>query len=510
MLVDDQSRVIAFLRLPSSHGGAPVEVIETHSAMVFLAGGRALKLKRAVRFDYLDFSTEELRRAACEAEVGVNRRAAPDIYLGVIAVTRERDGSLALGGPGAPVDWLVHMRRFDQEALFDRLASRGALDLALMRPLASAIAAFHRTAPPRPDQGGYAGMRWVIDGNAAGFGEQGDGILDPSACDALTTRARDALASCTDLLERRRTDGFVRQCHGDLHLRNLVLLDGRPTLFDAIEFNDAIACGDVLYDLAFLLMDLVRRGLPRHANEVLNGYLDETDDLEGLRLLPLFLSCRAAVRAKTSATAATLQTDPRRRPELEELAREYLRMAMGLLQPAMPVLVAIGGFSGSGKSTLARTLARAIPPAPGALVIRSDELRKRLSGVGPLMRLGPDAYSPEMTARVYRGLEARAHRALAAGHSAIVDAVYAAPADRLGIEAIADGKARFLGLWLEAPEQVLLARVNERTADASDADAAVVRRQLANDGGRIEWRRIDGSAASSDVCRKAEAWVLDQ
>ena len=189
----------------------------------------------------------------------------------------------------------------------------------------------------------------------------------------------------------------MRQCHGDLHLRNIVLLEGRPTLFDGVEFNDRIACTDVLYDLAFLLMDLWRRRLPRHANAVWNRYLADTSDLDGVSLLPLFLSCRAAVRAKTSATAAPLQDDVRRCGELQASAREYLAMAEDLLHPPRPCLVAIGGFSGTGKSTLALGLAPSVGAVPGAVVIRSDEIRKQLCGVPPLERLGQEGYSSEMS-----------------------------------------------------------------------------------------------------------------
>jgi uncharacterized protein len=321
MITEDQTAVIEFLASPATHGGGQVERIDTHSAIVFLAGARGYKLKRAVLFDYLDFSTLERRRALCEAEVRLNRRTAPGLYLGVLPVTREADGSLALSGAGPPVDWVVEMNRFDQEALFDRLAAAGHLDVGLMRPLATAIAEFHAAAERRTDHGGKAGMAWVIDGNAAGFAEYGAACLDPAAASRLTSDASTELARRGTLLDRRRDAGFVRQCHGDLHLRNIVLLDGRPTLFDGVEFNDEISCTDVLYDLAFLLMDLWRRQLPRHANAVCNQYLAETGDVEGMRLLPLFLSCRAAVRAKTSATAATFQDDARRRGALQEVWR---------------------------------------------------------------------------------------------------------------------------------------------------------------------------------------------
>ena len=500
MVTEDQSEVVAFLASPSTHGGAAVERIDTHASIVFLAGGRALKLKRAVRYDYLDFATAERRQTMCEGEVRINRRTAPALYRGVLPVTRQPDGSLALGGSGRPVDWLVEMIRFDQDGLFDRLAARGALDLALMRPLAAAIARLHASAEPRCDHGGAAGMGWVVDGNAAGFADEGAGVLAPAACAALTRTSREQLARQRRLLDARRHAGLVRQCHGDLHLRNIVLLDGHPTLFDAIEFNDAIACTDVLYDLAFLLMDLWRRQLPRHANAVWNGYLADGQNLEGAALLPLFLSCRAAVRAKTSATAARLQTDPLRKSELQDTARDYLAMAQRLLRPPPPCLIAIGGFSGSGKSTVAQALAPLIGAVPGAVVIRSDEVRKQLCGVPSLRRLGPEGYAAEVTRRVYDVTAHRAAQVVAGGHAAIVDAVYARSGDRHAIARIAEAaQVPFVGVWLEAPEPVLIARAKQRRLDASDADATVIREQLARDPGAIDWHRVDAAGALDEV-----------
>jgi uncharacterized protein len=499
-VTEDQSETIAFLALPSTYGGAAVERIETHASIVFLAGARAWKLKRAVRYDYLDFSTVERRRSMCEAELRINRRAAPALYLGVVSVTRERDGSLALGGSGPAVDWVIEMARFDQEALFDRLAARGALDMKLMSGLATAVASFHRGADLRHDHGGRAGMEWVVEGNAGGFAEQGVGTLDAPTCARLTSAARHAVDCHAALLDARRAAGLVRQSHGDLHLRNIVLLDGTPTLFDAVEFNDEISCIDVLYDLAFLLMDLWRRGLPRHANAVWNGWLREMLDYGGVSLLPLFLSCRAAIRAKTSATAANLQTNPERRGELVLLAQEYLATAERLLNPPGPRLVAVGGLSGSGKSTIALALAPSVGPVPGAVVIRSDEIRKELCGVPPLVRLGPEGYTADISRRVYATAVDRAAAVIRGGHAAIVDAVFARLTDR---DAIADVAASagvpFVGLWLDAPESVLLARTERRRFDPSDADAAVVRAQLRQTTGPITWRRVDASGTLEDV-----------
>jgi aminoglycoside phosphotransferase family enzyme/predicted kinase len=446
----------------------------------------------------------------CDAEVRLNRRTAPDIYRGVVPITREPGGTLALGGSGAPIDWVVEMNRFSQEALFDRLAAAGRLDLELMPPLAAAIAEFHRIAEPRGGHGGRPGMEWVIEGNAAGFAEYGQDVLDTLSSGRLTADSRAELERRGALLDERRASGFVRHCHGDLHLRNIVLLDGRPTLFDGVEFNDEIACIDVLYDLAFLLMDLWRRELPRHANAVWNRYLEETGDLSGMSMMPLFLSCRAAVRAKTSATAARLQPDARRRDELQALAREYLAMADGLLHPPGPCLVAIGGFSGTGKSTLARGLAPSVGGVPGAVVIRSDLIRKQLSGVSPLDRLGPEGYSSEMSGRVYATVTERARTAIREGHSAIVDAVYARPADRQAIERVAVAVAvPFVGIWLEAPETTLITRVEQRRDDVSDADAAVIRLQHRDGAGVIGWHRVEASRSPGGVIDEASKRVRE-
>ena len=503
MITEGQSDVIDFLGSPAAHGGAAVERIETHASVVFLAGGTAWKLKRAVRYDYLDFSTARRRKAMCEAELRINRRTAPSLYRRVVAVTREADGTLALDGAGTAIDWVLEMARFDQEGLFDRLAARRALDVTLMRALAVAIAAFHQSAEPRRDHGGARGLAWVIDGNASGFADQGARLFDPVVCAEVTRASQRALDRHRALIDKRREDGRVRQCHGDLHLRNIVLIDGTPTLFDAVEFNDEIACIDVLYDLAFLLMDLWRRELPRHANAVFNAYLAETGDLEGLALLPLFLSCRAAIRAKTSATAAGLRADAQR-VELEELARRYLDMARQLLAPPSPALVAVGGLSGSGKSALSYALAPSLGAVPGAVVLRSDEIRKRLCGKDPLERLGPEGYTADVSRRVYAELAARAAAVVRGGCAAIADAVFAGPADRAAIaRAAADAGVPFAGIWLDAPESVLIARASGRRGDPSDADAAVIRRQMAEDVGLIEWSRVDASPAHDAVVRLA-------
>jgi predicted kinase len=262
--------------------------------------------------------------------------------------------------------------------------------------------------------------------------------------------------------------------------------------------------------MEFLLMDLWRRKLPQHASVVWNRYLAETTDFDAVCLLPLFLSCRAAVRAKTSATAAQLQEDTRRRSELHAMSRDYLAMAQRLLRPPRPCLVAVAGFSGSGKSTLALGLAPSIGPLPGAVVIRSDETQTRLAGVPLLERLGPDGYSPEMSMRVYATLADRVAVILRGGHSVIVDAVYAETVDRQAIEQVAAAASvPFIGFWLDAPEAVLVSRTTDRQNDPSDADAAVVRMQRSRGAGDVTWHRLDASQPAASVLEAATKYVRD-
>lgn len=508
MIIDDQHDVIACLSDPGTYGlgHATVERIDTHSAIVFLAGDRAYKLKRAVRYDYLDFSTRDRRRRCCEAEVELNRRTAPSLYLGVESVSDGADGRLHLGGTGTPRDWVVVMRRFAADALFDQLAARSALDVSLMGPLAVAVRALHDRAEPRYDHGGQAGLSWVVEGNAAGLAEFG--ALDRRQVADLNADTRAALARSEALLESRRLDGWVRQCHGDLHLRNIVLIDGRPTLFDAIEFDDRISCVDVLYDAAFLVMDLWRRNLRPQANAFFNAYIATPADISGLAALPLFLSCRSAVRAKTSATAASLQERAEIAGDLQALARGYLTGALQLLHPPAPRLVALAGYSGSGKTTVARRLAPRVGAVPGALVLRSDELRKSLAGVSAETRLGADWYRAEVSEKIYRTLLARTGEALRTGHSVIVDAACLDQAERRAMAGLAhEAGVGFTGVWLQAPQDMLERRVEARLADASDATVAVLHRQLASGPGVLDWPPVDASGSPDEVTDRVAAIV---
>jgi aminoglycoside phosphotransferase family enzyme/predicted kinase len=478
--------------------------------VVFLAGSRAYKLKRALQLDYIDASTAGRRHTLCEAEVRVNLRTAPALYLGVAAVTRSQDGTLSIDGAGSPVDWLVVMNRFDQEALFDRLAEAGHVPLPLMSDLAQVVASFHSDAAPRSEFGGRRGMQDVVDGNARGFEEFGTGVLEQSVVQRVMNETVAELGRCSALLETRRQAGFVRHCHGDLHLRNIVLHNDAPTLFDAIEFNDSIACIDVLYDLAFLLMDLWERRLPQHANVVWNRYLAGTGDLEGLPLMRLFLTSRAAIRAKVAATAVHVQTQPEEQEESRSLARAYLDLAGGLLRPPRPCLVAVGGLSGTGKSTVSRALAPFVGAAPGALVLRSDEIRKEMRGVPATETLAAEAYAGDTTNLVYSALTERAQLILRGGYGVIADATFLEPGHRDQIEAAAlELDVPFVGFWLNAPSRVLFERLRSRRGDVSDADPAVLRDQLRRDPGPLRWIPLDASLSADRLVQQAMPRLRD-
>ena len=489
-VVEDQSEVIAFLERRL----APARRIDTHGAVVFLSGGHAYKLKRAVKFPYMDFSTSGRRGVMCAAEIEINRQLAPEIYLGVAPIRRERDGGLVLGEPeeACPdaVDWMVVMRRFDEEGLLDRMATRGALTPELMTALGTRVARFHDGLPAIPAGfGGPDDYRHSVAADVRQMREAGE-RLDPSTSEALAEAMPRALEPFVELVARRQAAGAVRRCHGDLHLRNIVLLQGEPVPFDAIEFSEKIANIDVLYDLAFALMDLSRQGLGALANRLLNEWLWRIADLpaashdEALALLPLFLSRRASIRAYVdSAITAVSGAD-------NAPARAYQQAALAFLQPSPPRLLAVGGLSGSGKTTLALKLAPEIGRAPGAVVVRSDVERKRLAGIELNERMPAGSYTPDLSARVYAASMARAERILRAGQSVVLDAVFARQDEREAAEALATRVGvPFEGIWLDVPKEIAQARVASRKGDASDATPEVVERQFGYDLGSVGWKR---------------------
>ncbi|ACL60985.1 AAA family ATPase [Methylobacterium nodulans] len=485
---ESQIETVDFLRrCLAGHGR--LETIRTHISVVLLAEDRVYKLKRAVRFPFVDFSAPEARLAACEAELALNRRTAPTLYRGVHRITRTPDGGLALDGTGPLVDAVVAMRRFPQGDLFDAMAREGRLTPALVAALAHRIAAFHAAAEISRAHGGAAAMAALVAVNDRAL--RACGLASAGEADALTARFEAALARHGDRLEARRAAGKVRRCHGDLTLRNICLYEGVPTPFDCLEFDEALATIDVLYDLAFVLMDLWHRGRRDLANLLFNRYLDESDEADGAGLLPFLMATRAVIRAHVTATQAAEAPGEAARA-LRDEARAYLDLAGTLLAEESATLVAVGGLSGSGKSTFAAALAPWLGAPPGARIVSSDRTRKRLHGVSAVTRLSDSAYAPSVSERVYAAMRDEAARVLATGGAVMLDAVFDRFEAREAVEALARRcGVPFRGVWLQAPAAMLAARIRARRDDPSDATIEVLAAQASRDCGPLTWHRLD-------------------
>jgi hypothetical protein len=488
-----------FLADPGTHG-AETHVIDTHTARVVLAGQQAWKLRRAVDYGWLDYSTRARRRLCAEREIAWNAPSAPGLYLGLGGIGE--GPRLIPPGEGVPeaAEPLVVMRRFDTDRLFDRMAASGGLDAALMARTGRAVAAMHRREAPRERTMDVAGLA----AQEADELDQLAAVFDRDALAGATRAIRTEAARRAPMPERP-----VRRCHGDLHLRNIVLWREAPAPFDCIEFNTDFSHIDPLYDLAFLLMDLDNRDLGALAPGTLSAWAEamaaEPDAEEetaygGLALLPLYRAIRAGIRAKITGLALRdgVEGDAEvRRAE----AGAYLRLARRYIEarPA-PRLVAVGGRSGTGKSTLARALAGRL----GAVILRSDGIRKGLWGVAETEPLPEAAYAPEVSERVYATMRRRAGVALAAGLPAILDAAHLGAEERAGAAALAtEAGVPFAPLWLEGDPAALAARVAARGPDASDADAAVVERQFDRDLGQIAWPALSAAEAPEVVARRA-------
>ena len=469
-----QAEAAAFLgRLT---GATPVE---THISAVYVGPEAAFKLKKAVAFTFLDFTALPAREHFLRREFAINAPHAPGLYRGVRKLARGPDGALHLDGEGPAEEWVLEMAPLRDDAFLSTLALRDGLSPAMLDALGDAVAAMHAALPPMTGWDAPGAMARVIEGNrraalAAGLPEGGVAAWDLAA--------REMLDRLAPALAARAAAGHVRRCHGDLHLGNLCLWHGRPTPFDALEFDEDLATIDTGYDLAFLLVDLEMKQDRAAANRVLNRYVARTGDVGLLAGLPLWLSLRAIIRAHVESARGR---DPAR----------HLAAADAALRPAPACVIAVGGLQGTGKSRLARALAPGIGPAPGALVLRSDELRKRRFGRTPEEALPQEAYAETVSRAVLAEVMEQAVLAARTGHAVIADATFLDPADRAAIEATARAAGvPFTGFWLEAPIDVLKARVAARRGDASDATEVVVQAAAARDPGAIGWHRLDATA----------------
>lgn len=453
--------------------------ITTHISVIFLTKTRAYKMKRAVTLPFLDFSTLEKRHQGCLDELSANQPMASNMYLGVAPLVATTNGHYRIGGEGRIVDWLVVMRRFEASDEFDELARNDKLTPSLLDDTADVIARAHRAAAPVYLAGHATDYRGVVqelkETETGGAERQGLSI----ASEALYAHLDREVTHLSGLIETRRKAGKVRRTHGDLHLRNMCLFEGQPTLFDALEFDERLATTDVLYDLAYLLMDLTRIKFRAEANQVLNRYWDSAqEDESGLQLLPFFASLRACVRMAVAV-------------EMERLdeASLYRKIAQDFLAPFIPLTLAIGGLSGVGKSTIAPALASHLPGPLGARWLRSDVIRKQAEEK-------PD-YSSESRATVYRTLYAKARSAHNAGASVIMDATFQNEEQRK--IALSAHNGPITGIWLNAPLKTRLSRISDRRNDPSDADKDIARAQHEPDTLPKGWISIDAGGSKEET-----------
>ena len=456
-------------------------LVETHISAVFIGGGRALKLKKAVGLGFLDFTSPAARRRFTERELALNAPAAPGLYRAVHGIPGAADRLVAADDPVA-VDWVLEMAAVPPGDFLDAVAARGGVDEAMQDALGDVAVALRKAySPPADGCDPVTGFDAVLRSNARAALVSG---LNAARVVAWRRAAGRCLRRLAPVLQARAAEGRIRRCHGDLHLGNLLLWGGRPTPFDALEFDEALATIDTGYDLAFLVADLLRRSGRPAACRVLNRAVAVGGDAGLVAGLPLWLSSRAMIRAHCLA----------RIPGEEAGADAFLAEAELYLRPPLPRLVAVGGLPGAGKTRLGRALAPRFGAAPGALHLRSDEIRKRLAGVSPEAPLPPEAYTAPASAAVHEALFRDAAAALQGGHSVVADAAFLDPARRAGIEAVARAAGvPFAGFWLEAPIEVLRARVAARRGDASDATVAVLDGAAGQSTGEIGWTRLDAS-----------------
>lgn len=454
-----------------------VELLETHISWVLLAGEFAYKIKKPVDFGFLDFSTLEKRERCCRDELRLNQRLAEQLYISVVPISGTADAP-ELGVSNSVIEYAVKMHRFPQENLFDVIANADGLLNAPMQDLADRIAHFHLTAPSTPTEsslGEPQGIHHWFNENFQQIKSQLKGDDDRQKIDELQQWGNQQFGDIEILLEQRKANGFIRECHGDLHLGNIVAIDNQAICFDCIEFNDELRWVDVLSELAFLFMDIDRHGYLELAYELLNRYLEITGDYEGLAVFRYYLVYRALVRAKVTLLKQTTEPDWAQ-------YRHYIELALKYIQPAEPILMVTMGYSGSGKSRWARKL---IGPL-AAIQLRSDVERKRLFNLKAQDRSGSSLndgiYSQSAGELTYTRLQKLAGQLIHANFSVIVDAACLKFEQRNLFRSVAERlSVKFLLLNFTAPPSLLRQRVAKREKkqdDASEAGESVLIQQL--------------------------------
>ena len=464
------------------HPVEKIRLIETHISWVFLTGPYAYKVKKPVDFGFLDFSTLTRRKHFCLEELRLNRRTAAGLYLGVLPLTEDPRGGLHLGCRGRVLDYALRMRQFDPHALFQRLLAQGLVDEDDILELAATLADFHQRierADPASPFGSPAAVWQPVTENFAALRRHLPAGEQQAHLDTLEQHTLAVYESLHPWFEQRRREGFVRECHGDLHLGNIARIDGRPVLFDAIEFSEELRWIDVISDLAFLLMDLCDQQRHDFANRLLNRYLELTGDYHGLGGLRFYQSYRAMVRAKVAALRMTQQGGEERWQSRQTVC-DYLALAGRCLQGAQPLIILTHGLSGSGKSWLATRLA----PHLGAIHIRSDVERKRLHRLPPeadSQQAGMFIYDQASSEQTYRRLAELTEQIIGYAYPVIVDATFLQRSQRQRFHTLAQTLGvRLIILHCQAEYSLLEQRIRQRQQtgqDASEAGLTVLQQQ---------------------------------
>ena len=464
------------------HPVTEFQVLETHISQVILTGDYAYKIKKPMDFGFLDFSTLEKRRHFCEEEVRLNRRLAASLYLDIVPITGSPEEPV-LNGSGEPFEYAIRMRQFRQDQLFDGLQERGQLTPELLSELSEQAARFHEQLTPVPEDKPLGTPEAVFSAMQDNFDQirpflEGDKAL-LNQLEGLEGWTRSTFERQQYLIAQRREDGFVRECHGDLHLANITTYENRVTVFDCIEFSEPFRWIDVINDLAFLLMDLESRREFALASHTLNAYLEWRGDFDGLALLPLYKAYRAMVRAKIALfTRGNEGLSGQEKDGLLQKYRDYANLAEHYTAIPNPYLLATTGLSASGKSTVSHALACEL----GLVRLRSDVERKRMAGMGPLdssrSGISENLYTEEANRKTYHRLADLSRQLLQCGFGVIVDAACLRENERELLASVAEGLGVPFGLiHCEAPEATRREWIRERRGDASEADEKLLEQQ---------------------------------
>jgi aminoglycoside phosphotransferase family enzyme/gluconate kinase len=491
-----------------NHPVINIELIETHISWVILTGDFAYKIKKPVDFGFLDFSTLEKRLTFCEQELRLNRRLAPAIYLDVVAITGTQNKPHISGG-GKAFEYAVKMAQFPQPAQLDHMLAAGELTAEHMDAIARMVADFHQTTEIADDSMNYGNKDLVyhpVEENFTQINEHLDIELYTHTLATLSQWSRSEFIKLEPVFEQRKREGFIRECHGDMHLRNLVWLEGEPMAFDCIEFNSSLRWIDVISEVAFLVMDLQDRQQHQLANRFLNTYLEVTGDYAGLSILPFYLCYRALVRAKVDALRLDQKniTEEERQPTLTEF-ESYLDLAMAYTQQPVAKLIIMRGLSASGKSTVSQQMLEKL----GAIRIRSDVERKRLFDItltdSVSAKVDSGIYSTQASQQTYTKLAELASQVISAGYSVIIDAAFLKYEQRKPFQLIAKRLAvSYIIMEITAPAEILRQRIKERKNDVSDADLTVLEHQISN------WQPLQKDEISAVISvNTAEMFEID-